>query len=142
MNNMIQRLHNIWPSYRSLPLWVQVWVGLILVPVNTLPFLFLPQDWAIWGSLAALFVVVTNVPIMWFEQGMSRLMSIPHLFAWIPLHIVLILTLLSETTLTPTAHTVIWLLLIVNSISLLFDLVDSWRWLNGERDVPRPTPTR
>ena len=139
MTELQSRLLTIWQSYRSLPSWVQVWVGLILIPVNVLPFFFLPQNWAIWGSVAALFVVITNVPIMWFEQGMSRLMSIPHLLAWIPLHGVLIMTLANDAALTQTVAAVIWLLLIVNTISLLFDLLDSWRWLKGERDVPRPS---
>ena len=28
------------------------------------------------------------------------------------------------------------LVLVVNAISLVFDLLDSWRWLRGERETP------
>jgi len=28
------------------------------------------------------------------------------------------------------------ILFVINGISLVFDVVDSWRWLRGEREVP------
>ena len=37
----MDRLNDIWRSLRSLPLWVQIWVAGILVPVNVLPFFLL-----------------------------------------------------------------------------------------------------
>lgn len=138
MNMILNRLNIIWQSYRSIPTWVQLWVGGILVPVNALPFFFLPAQWAIWGSLSALFVVVTNIPIMWFEQGMSRLMSIPHVLAWVPLEIFLIFQLMATESLSLYSILAIVIILIVNAISLVFDVLDSWRWIHGERDVPHP----
>ncbi len=46
---------DIWRSFRALPLWVQVWVALWLVPMNLLGFAFLPHPLA-WlaGGLGAL----------------------------------------------------------------------------------------
>jgi hypothetical protein len=35
---MMDRMNDIWRSLRSLPVWVQIWVVGILVPVNVLPF--------------------------------------------------------------------------------------------------------
>jgi hypothetical protein len=35
--------------------------------------------------------------------------------------------------------TLIVILLVINGISLAFDTLDSWRWLRGERETPRPT---
>ncbi len=42
---MKQRLIDCGRSFRSLPLWVQLWVGLFLVPVNAAPFL-LPDTYS------------------------------------------------------------------------------------------------
>ncbi|MDE2344293.1 MAG: hypothetical protein KGL63_13060, partial [Betaproteobacteria bacterium] len=82
---MSARLSQIWHSFRSMPMWVQRWVGLLLVPANVLPFLLLDTWSGRAGALAALVVVATNVPILWRARGMTRAMSIPHLLAWIPL---------------------------------------------------------
>lgn len=80
---------------------MQVWVGWILIPANVLPF-FLPDSWS--GrvtALPALYVVVTNVAIIWAASSISRAMSLPHLPARTPLT--------------------------VNGVSLVFDMLDSWR---------------
>ena len=133
------RSAKIWHSYRSLPGWVQVWVGFVLIPVNVLPF-FLLDTWSgRAGAMAALFVVVTNVPIMWAAAGMSRAMSLPHLLAWIPLEIALVLRIAGAAGSLPPSAVELALaivLLLVNGISLVFDALDSWRWLRGQRDVP------
>lgn len=129
----------IWRSFRSLPLWVQVWVGLILFPANMASLLLL-DTWA--GAAAAwafLFVAATNLPIMYVERGFGRLMSVPHLFAWIPLEVALAVRLLGlvDGPLPVGAELhYIQMLLVINGISLAFDIVDSVRWLRGERDIP------
>lgn len=136
---MKARLARIRDSFRSLPAWVQVWVGLVLIPINVLPF-FLLDTWSgRAGAVAALFVVATNVPIMWAAAGMSRAMSLPHLLAWIPLEIALALRLAGAAGGLPPTTAELALavaLLVVNGISLGFDTLDSWRWLRGERDAP------
>ncbi|MDE2155174.1 MAG: hypothetical protein KGJ32_04660 [Xanthomonadaceae bacterium] len=136
---MSARQARIWRSWRSLPGWVQVWVGLILVPVNVLPFFFLDTWSGRAGALAALVVVATNLPIMWVAAGMTRAMSLPHLLAWIPLQIGLLLRVAGKVGAAPPSRAeavLAVLLLVVNGISLVFDVLDSWRWLKGEREVP------
>ncbi len=114
-------------------------MGFVLIPVNALPF-FLLDTWSgRAGALAALFVVATNVPIMWAASGMSRAMSLPHLLAWIPLEIALVLRVSGAAGSLPASATELALaivLLLVNGISLVFDAIDSWRWWRGQRDVP------
>lgn len=134
------RAAQIWQSYRSLPGWVQLWVGVVLLPVNVLPFLWLDTWTGKAGAAAALFVVLTNIPIMWIAGGMSRVMSLPHLLAWIPLEIVLALRVSGMALPTPEL-TLALLLLFVNGISLVFDALDTWRWWRGERDIPRQQRT-
>lgn len=129
------RTAKIWQSYRSLPGWVQIWVAVVLIPVNVLPFLWLDTWTGKAGAAAALFVVITNLPIMWIACGMSRAMSLPHLLAWIPLEIMLALRVFGTALSTPEL-TLALLLLFVNGVSLIFDALDSWRWWRGERDLP------
>lgn len=136
---MKARLARILHSFQSLPGWVQVWVGFVLIPVNVLPFFFLGTWSGRAAAMAALFVVVTHVPIMWGASGMSRAMSLPHLPAWMPLEIALTLRLAGAAGGVPPSlaeTTLAILLLLVNGISLVFDALDSWRWLQGQRDVP------
>lgn len=135
----LNRHQRIWISFRSVPAWVQIWVALILIPVNAAGF-FLMDWWS--GQMvawAALFVVATNMPIMYLEGGMSRLMSIPHLIAWIPLELGLIMRLMGEVgAAAPSQPEMLFIVLVlaVNGISLVFDGLDSVRWLRGERDIP------
>ena len=135
----MKALQESWRSFRSLPGWVQIWVGLILVPANALPFFFL-NTWAgAAGAIAAIFVIATNGPIMLWYQGMNRALSLPHLLAWIPLEIALILRAFGIAGTGEPAGaemTLIVTLLIINGISLVFDTLDSWRWLRGERETP------
>jgi hypothetical protein len=132
-------MQDIWKSYRSLPLWVQLWVALILVPVNAAAFFLLDTWLGVAAAIAAAFVVLTNGPILWVCRGMSRLLSVPHLFAWLPLQILIPLRLAEMVGSGPVAEAE-WvlgiILFVVNGISLVFDGIDSWRWLRGEREVP------
>lgn len=132
---LAERGRLIWRSFTSLPLWVQVWVALILVPSNALAFLMLDTLAGQWTALAALFVVITNLPIMFAYCGMNRAMSIPHLIAWVPLQIALALRLAGGVPgTTETAFIVI--ILLINGLSLVFDTIDSVRWFAGERETP------
>jgi len=135
---MSARLSQIWQSFRSLPMWVQRWVGLLLVPANILPFLLLDTWSGRAGALAALVVVATNVPILWRARGMTRAMSIPHLLAWIPLEFALLARLAGmagPASISALELALAVLLVVINGISLGFDIVDSWRWLRGDRAV-------
>lgn len=134
--SLLARLRDCATSFNALPTWVRIWVGGVLVPANTVPFLFLHTATGQAAAWAALFVAVTNVPIMLQQRGMSRLMSVPHLLAWIPLVAWLALRFAGPTPLSSAETALAWLLVIVNSLSLVFDVVDSWRWFAGARDIP------
>ena len=136
---MMDRMADIWRSWRSLPLWVQIWVAGILGPVNVLPFFLLESTVGQAGALAALLVLVTNGPLMWVYRGMNKVLSIPHLIAWGPL-VIYLLMLLSESGFRADASRMelglAALLLAINGISLMFDVVDSAKWLAGDRATP------
>lgn len=123
-----------WRSFRRLPGWVQVWVGCVLVPVNVTGLLFWEYPAGRWIGLAALVVFVINYLIMLVESGMSRLMSVPHILVWGPLEIALLYSMwlgsLELEILVFTATVVI-----INGISLVFDLRDFWLWTKGDREI-------
>ncbi len=124
-------------SYRSLPLWVQLWVGLLIL-VNVAAFGLLDTATGRATALAALFVGVTNGPLIIYYRGMNRALSIPHLFAWIPLQVFLLqhVWLQGSGTLGALERGYGMTVLLVNGVSLVFDVLDSWRWLRGARDTP------
>lgn len=133
------RLLAVWRSFLTLPRWVQVWVALILFPANMASLLFLDTWAGVAAAWAFAFVCLTNFPIMFIERGLGRLMAIPHLFAWIPLQVLLVMRLQGDVGGLPPEvreQTFILALLVINGISLIFDLLDTARWLRGERDIP------
>lgn len=137
---MSERLLQSWQSFRSLPAWVQVWVGAVLIPANGAAFFLLHYWSAQLAAWAAALVITTNLPIMLRERGMSKLMAMPHLLAWGPLEVVLVLRLFGHAGPSPVHSVEQWyiaLLVIINGLSLVFDAMDSSRWLHGDRSVPR-----
>lgn len=133
--NILGRHLDSWRSFQSLPLWVQIWVAGILVPVNAAAFLFLDTTAGRWAAVAAALVLLSNYPIMLACRGMSRLMALPHLAIWGPLQILLLHRLVVADLVQPEFGLIL-VIFVVNSVSLLFDTIDSWRWCAGEREVP------
>ena len=130
---------DIWASFRRLPLWVQIWIAAILVPVNLLPLVFWLQGASFWGVIALLSVagMLPNLPIMMIERGMSKAMSLPHVVLWTPLVIVLAQVLLQRGFNGPwdAQDLTVLALLVINVISLAFDYVDALKWWRGDRSI-------
>lgn len=135
MSDLKARHQASWQSFRSLPLWIQVWVAGILVPVNVAGFLLLDTPAGQWTALAAALVLLSNYPLMLACRGMGRLLSVPHLLIWGPLQVALVYRLGSGAP-EPVEQGFVILVLVVNGLSLVFDTLDSLRWLRGERGVP------
>ncbi len=123
---------DIWHSFRSLSAWVQIWVGLILVPVNMLSVLFVAEPKGILIAALAVGGMMPNIVIMLAERGLSKMMALPHLVIWIPLLLILWSHL---GNVTGGYLMYLWLLLIVDGLSLAFDIPDAWKWWKGDRAV-------
>lgn len=125
---------SLWRSFRRLPLWVQLWMAAVLLPANLLSLFLLQYPSARMVAIAAMLALGSNMLLMYGYAGFTRLMALPHLLVWGPLQVILLMYLMAST---PTTEEVIYigLVLAVNGISLLFDALDSWRWLQGERQV-------
>lgn len=123
---------DIWRSYRSLPLWVQIWVAGILVPVNSAVIFFIFQPSGMWIALFAIGAMLPNIPIMLYERGLSKMMVFPHLILWNILVLWLAIAM-PEGSAAYTSY--LWILLVTNAISPGFDIPDALKWRKGDRAV-------
>ncbi|MBL1434736.1 MAG: hypothetical protein COB08_000845 [Rhodobacteraceae bacterium] len=123
---------DIWRSYRSLPIWVQIWVFGILVPVNSAAVFFIFQPFGVWVALLAIGAMLPNIAIMLYERGLSKMMALPHLLPW-SLLVFWLLIAMPQGSATYIAY--LWVLLVVDTISLAFDIPDALKWRKGDRRV-------
>ncbi len=124
-------------SWTRLPLWVLIWVFVFLGPVNIAALFFLDTDTGLYATIAMIIAFSANGFLMIANGGVSKVMAIPHLFAWIPLEIYLIWQLFFSDNLVPGSgeHWLAWLLLTINGISLGFDVYDTKEWQSGNRSI-------
>ncbi|TXI30780.1 MAG: hypothetical protein E6Q69_12925 [Aquipseudomonas alcaligenes] len=136
MNTLVAVHQNLWQSFRRLPSWVQLWMAVILLPANLLSLFLLEYPSARMIAIAALLALGSNMLLMYRYGGFSRLMALPHLLVWGPLQVLLLMYLAGSAP-APSLHEVIYVcwVLAVNGVSLFFDVLDSWRWLQGERQL-------
>jgi len=127
-------VQDIWRSFRALPLWVQIWVGLILVPINMASILYIFKPAGLLIAALAIGGMTPNLFIMIKERGLSKAMALPHLLIWTPLVVILLLNLDSPWV-QGGYQTYIWLLLVVDLLSLAFDYPDAWKWWKGDRAI-------
>lgn len=125
---------DIWQSYRRLPLWVQIWVALILVPVNAASLAFWGSPMGPWLAIMAVGAMLLNGVIMMVERGFSKMMALPHVVIWTPL-VVVILWLLAQGNLSSGYASYLMLLLVVDLFSLALDYSDTVKWLRGDRHI-------
>ncbi len=126
-------IQQIWQSYRRLPLWVQLWVALILVPVNAASLFFVTQPAGAWLALMAVGAMLCNGALMLVERGFSKVMALPHVLIWTPM-LGLILWLLTQD-IADGFRTYLLILLAVDVFSLILDVIDTRKWLSGDRKI-------
>ncbi len=123
---------DIWRSFRALPLWVQIWVALILVPVNMGAIFFVNEAGGLLIAALAIGGTIPNLVIMIAERGVSKAMALPHLLIWTPLVVIVIQ---NTGTATGGFQTYLWVLLATDLLSLAFDYPDAWKWWKGDRAI-------
>ena len=99
-------------------------------------FLYLDTDIGYWTAVAGGLVVATNMPMMFAMGGVTRALSLPHMI-WVPLLIYIFPRIIGSGALDPSSaeFQLGVTIFVFNSISLAFDFLDSYRWLNGEREI-------
>ena len=127
---------DIWRSFMAHPKWVIAWVIFILAPVNiaSIAFLDMPSGLLVatlvWSGMGLMFIP------MIVQRGFSKGASAAHIIPWTTLVFYL---LLARPDVSGAYDQYLTVLLTTNTVSLLFDYTDTYRWLRGERAVARPT---
>lgn len=126
-------IRELWHSFRSLPLWVQIWMAFVLVPVNIASLNYISQPAGIWIAFLANIAMLPNLPIIFYQRGFSKMLAFPHILPWT----ILVVWLLFARPEGSAGYGVyLWILLGTNLISLCFDYTDVVKWWRGERSVP------
>ncbi len=131
MTNLVQRIIR---SLLALPPAVMVWMVLILIPANLSGFALLDTNSGKWIAVLGGGALGVNTILVLLNGGFSRVLAVPHLVFWVPLEIVLLYRHFTAE-MGATEAWVTFCVLIINAISLVFDVVDTQRWYGGERDV-------
>lgn len=125
----------IWKSFRSMPAWVQIWVAFILAPVNMASLAFLNEPSGLWIAFLANIAMMMNMPVMLYDRGFSKMMALPHLLPWT---ILVIWLMVARPIGSDIYNSYLTILLVINTISLLFDYPDALHWKRGDRQPSRP----
>ncbi len=133
--SLIERIERSNRSFMRLPLWVRLWLVLGLLPVNAAAFFMKDTPTGHWASRAAAFIGVVNGSIIFGQRGWGKALAISHLAVWPPL-LVFAARRMREPDAPRSERVYAIVLLVVNGTSIVFDFVDTWRWLRGERGVP------
>jgi len=121
---------DIWISFRSLPLWVQLWTTLVLGPVNIATLFFLDEPMGGWLAFLAMASMAPNIPIMLNVRGFAKVMAVPHVP---PLLILVGIILFARPSGSDSYDIFLWILLATNLVSLAFDIPDTISWIKERR---------
>ncbi len=126
---------DIWKSFRALRLGSQLWIILILFPVNIASVFFLSEQRGVLIAALAVGGMTPNFVLILLERGFSKAMSLSHLVFWIPL--VLLIPSTQYLAISDNYSLYLWALLLINLVSLVFDIAEARAWWRGDRDIAR-----
>lgn len=117
------------------PLWVQIWLNWMALGAFLLPLLlFIWRETRLTAAIIVLTHTLNGFAVMYLFNtlGYVKLLGFPHLIFWGPLLWYLIRFVNREAP-PPWATRILWILISTLAISLAFDLVDTIRYVLGER---------
>ena len=135
---MKQLIVDIWMSYRSMPLWVQIWAIFVLFLLNVASLFFLDHPYGTVVAFLAVAGVFPNIFLMFIQRGFSKAMAISHVIFWIPLVLVGLGLLGGAFETSAPMLSFLAVLIPVNVISLAFDMRETAQWVQGDRATFRP----
>jgi len=127
--------NDLWRSYQQMPLWVRIWITLVLIPVNLAGVAFYGNPYSVpIAILAACGIIFNLIPMLWY-RGFTDAMAVSHVLFWMPLIAVIAMALSqSDYSLSQPYRLYLYALLACNVFSLIFDLPDTWKWLKSLSD--------
>ena len=115
------RVARIMQSYEGLPTWVKIWMNFVLGPINLATLFFLNQPNGALIAALAIGGMVLTVALVVANAGFKKIVAAGHVLPWVPL---IALIAFARPDGSDLYQTFLGVLLIANSISLLFDLND------------------
>lgn len=132
MNLLIK---DIVASFSRMPRWIQIWVALWLVPVNLISLVFLDAPSGTWVACLSIAGMLPNLYLPLIERGLGKSMALPHIMPWTLQWFTVIGLLLGDPELGGTYQAYLWVLLVTNSLSLLFDYPETIAWFKGHKGI-------
>lgn len=124
-----------------MPLWLRIWMNIVgPVPALTLATWLFHGETRIAGAICLALFALGVVVVLWLykRMGMVRLLGVGHVVFWTPIPFILWSRLTENPP--PTFFEITgWIALAVVAISLVFDTVDTIKWIAGDRE-PTVTP--
>lgn len=131
----MQKIIDLYASFRRLNLPTQIWMMLVLAPANFLSLALVDGPLGLVIPLLSMLGFIPNLGIAWAQSGFSAAMALPHLIFWTPQVLILGMFLAQTPANLSFAHIAYALIFAVNSISLLFDIRETAKWFGGQKSV-------
>lgn len=117
------------------PAWVGMWLMVLVAGAFVAPLVLL-----IWKSsrkagiitFVASVIAGFGVQMMYDSMGYVKLLGLPHLIIWVPV-VVFLMAQQTRGDMPNWPRRIIWFVIAVLCVSLVFDFVDTVRWVLGER---------
>jgi hypothetical protein len=118
-----------------LPLRVRLWLAFVLLPANAASIFMRDTPTGKRAPRAATCVGAVNGTLIMAQRGWGKALAFPHLVVWPPL-LLFAARRMREPDVSRRERVYAVVLLIVNGVSIAFDVVDAWRRVRGERGGP------
>lgn len=131
----MQLFIDIWHSFHRLPTWVQIWMVVVLMPVNLASLVFLDQPAGGWIAILAVLGIVLNTPFVLLDRGFGKGMALPHVLMWTPAVGLALWVLIRSPDASAAYTTFLVVFVTVDIVSLGFDYKDAFDWVRRDRSV-------
>ena len=123
------RMASVMESYNGLPTWVKVWMNFILGPINLATLFFLNEPSGTLIATLAIGGMALVVALVVITGGFNKVVAAGHILPWVPL---VLMIAFANPGGSEIYQTFLMVLLVINSISLAFDLNDVRLWVGSK----------
>ncbi len=114
----------------SLPIPIGLWLAWLMTINMAVPLLYITTPEAHWTLAAAIAGVIT-MTMIFKTQGFVRLLGIGHIY-WIP-QVIWFWTRLETAPPNNLFYYWMWSIIVFNTLSIIVDSIDVFRYIKGER---------
>ena len=131
----MNKIADLYASFRRLAVPTQIWMLLVLAPANFLTLALVDGPLGLIVPLLSMLGFIPTRGIAWVQNGFSAAMALPHLVFWAPQITILGNYLIQAPANASFAYITYTIVFVVNTISLLFDIRETTKWFGGQKSV-------